>query len=813
MDTLRNDLRYALRRLRSNPAFTIVVVLTLALGIGANSAIFSVVDTVLLKSLPYPDAGRLVTIYHDYPTLKLEAPVSAPGFRDYRDKTHDFESVAVETGWSANLTGIGDPQRLRGARVSGLFFKTMGIAPALGRPVTPAEDEPGKNHIVVLSDGLWHRLFGGDPHVIGRTMSLNGEPYEIAGVMPASFHDFWTRTVELWTPLALPSQAFTPDNYTNESLNVVARLRGGVTGEQAGRDMKAFAQQLKRDYPSQFPPDWTLEVRALSTVSSGKIRPALLVLLGAVGFVLLIACANVANLLLARAAGRSREVAVRTALGATRRDLVRQLLAESVTLSLAGGALGLGLAWWSLRALKAVNPENVPRVQDLGLNGTVLLFTIVIAVATGILFGLVPALQMSRTDLNTTLREGGRSGTADRSGQSVRRVLVVVEVALALMLLTGAGLLIRSFARLQGVDPGFDTHNVLTFTLSLPHAKYPSDTATNAFFDAVLPRIRAVPGVHDAAAVSDMPFGGGWSTGSYNVEGYTPPPNGNGPWGDIRAVSPAYFETMKIPVRRGHVITQQDAEGALRVAVVDEQFVRKFLKPGDDPIGHRLWFGDAATSDSTKYITIIGVVSHAMQEGLDADPRPQLYLPYQQAGRMNGLDVAVRTRGEPTQYVPAIRRAIQAVDPDQPMSSIRDLDDMVSASLGQRRMSTVLLGTFAAIALALACIGLYGVMSYSVSQRGREMGIRMALGARNVDVIGLVLRQGMALVLTGVVLGVVAALLLTRVMASQLYDVRATDPATFVGVAVLLTGVAFLATYLPARRATHVDPVVTLREE
>ncbi|HWG53149.1 MAG TPA: ABC transporter permease [Gemmatimonadaceae bacterium] len=813
MDILRNDLRYALRRLRGNPAFTAVVVLTLALGIGANSAIFSVVDTVLLKSLPYPNADRLVTIYHDYPTLKLEAPVSAPGFRDYRDRTHDFESVAVERGWSANLTGVGDPQRLSGARVSGLFFRTMGIAPALGRPITPAEDEPGKNHIVVLSDGLWHRLFGGDPHVIGRTMSLNGEPYEIAGVMPASFHDFWTRTVELWTPLALPPQAFAPGNYTNESLNVVARLRGGITLEQAGRDMQAFAQQLKRDYPDQFPPDWTLETRALSTVSTGKIRPALLVLLGAVGFVLLIACANVANLLLARAAGRSKEVAIRTALGASRRDVVRQLLVESVTLSLAGGALGLGLAWWSLRALRAVNPENVPRVQDLGLNGTVLLFTLAIALATGVLFGLVPALQMSRSDLNATLREGGRSGMADRSGKGVRRALVVAEVALALMLLTGAGLLLRSFARLQGVDPGFDARNVLTFTLSLPQAKYPSDTAVTSFFDAVLPRIRAVPGVRSAAAISPIPFSGQWSTGSYNVEGYTPPPNGNMPWGDIRVASPGYFSTLRIPVRRGHGITQQDGEGALPVAVVDEEFVRRFLKPGDDPIGHRLWFGSPTASDSTKYITIIGVVSHTKQEALDADARPQLYLPYQQAGRLNGMDIAVRTTGDPRQYVGAIRRAIQSVDADQPMSSVRDLDEMVSASLGQRRMSTVLLGTFAGIALVLACIGLYGVMAYSVSQRAREMGIRMALGARHLDVMGLVLRQGMTLVLAGIAIGVVAALLLTRVMASQLYDVRATDPATFVGVALLLAGVAFLATYLPARRATHVDPVVTLREE
>jgi len=460
-----------------------------------------------------------------------------------------------------------------------------------------------------------------------------------------------------------------------------------------------------------------------------------------------------------------------------------------------------------------VNPSNVPRVQEIGLDGTVLLFTLVVALATGVLFGLAPALQMSRTDLNATLREGGRSGTADRSGHGVRRALVVAEVALALTLLTGAGLLIRSFARLRGVDPGFDAHNVLTFTLSLPQARYPSDTAEVAFFDAVLPRIQAVPGVRAAAAVSVMPFGGDWSTGSYHVEGYTPPPNGNAPWGDIRVVSPDYFATMKIPLRRGHEITQQDGEGALRVAVVDEDFVKRFLKPGDEAIGHRLWFGPANPTDSTKYITIIGVVAHTKQEGLDADPRPQLYLPYQQVGRLNGLAFAVRTAGDPTRYVGAIRRAIQSVDPDQPMSGVRVLQDLVGASLGQRRMSMVLLGVFAAIAMLLACIGLYGVMSYSVSQRTREMGIRMALGARRGDVVGLVLRQGMSLVAAGVVIGIAAALALTRVMASQLFGVRATDPATFGAVAAVLTAVAFLAAYVPARRATRVDPVVTLREE
>jgi putative ABC transport system permease protein len=813
MDTFLKDVRYSLRRLRSHPAFTTVVVLTLALGIGANTAIFSVVNTVLLRPLPYRDPAHLVTIQHHYPTLELEAPVSAPGFRDYRDKTRSFSNVAVETRWSVNLTGVGDPQRLRGGRVTAQYFATFGVPAALGRTLLPDEDAPGRDHVVVLSDGLWKRLFGGQRNVVGQTMYLDGESYQIVGVMPPSFHDFWSRDVELWKPLALPPNAFDINNYTNESLNLAAHLKPGITLEQAQREMRSFATQLKRDYPDQFPPDWTLDVKSLNEIGTGKIKPALLVLLGAVGFVLLIACANVANLLLARAATRTKEVAIRTALGARRRDLVRQMLTESVILSLLGGVIGLVLAFWSVRALVAINPSNVPRVQELSIDGTVLLFTLVIALATGLLFGLVPAVQVSRGDVHATLKEGGRGGSADRAGLRVRRTLVVAEIALALTLLTGAGLLIRSFARLQGVDPGFNPSHLVTFTLSLPKSKYPTDTATSAFYDAVLPRIAQIPGVRGVGAATVLPFDGNWSTGGFNVEGYTPPPNGNGPWGDIRIISPGFLQTLEVPLRRGHLLTPQDAQGKLQVALVDEEFVKHFYKPGEDPIGKRIWFGPSTPNDSTQYITIVGVVGHASQEGLDATRRAQLYLPYRQAGGPSFLSFAVRTNGDPMRAIGAVRATIQSVDRDVPISRVQTMDEMMEASLGQRRLSMVLLGIFSGIALLLAAIGIYGVMSYSVTQRAREMGIRMALGARPRDVLRLVVGQGMVLVFIGVAAGLIAALALTRVIASQLYAIRPTDPVTFVAVAVLLAVIALMATLIPASRATRVDPVVTLREE
>lgn len=813
MDTIRHDIRQSFRRLGNQPAFTTVVLITLALGIGANTAIFSVVNTVLLRPLPYRQAGQLVTVQHRYPSLEMDAPVSAPGFRAYRDDTRIYSSVAVEASWAANLTGAGDPVRLRGGRVSGEYFRTMGVPAALGRALLPEEDAPGRNHVVVISDGLWKQMFGGERSIVGSTISLNGEGYEVVGVMPPSFHDFWSHDVEIWTPLALTPDNFVAGNFTNEWLNLTARLKPGVTVEQAERDMHAFAERLKRDNPGSFPDRWTLAVTSLSEIATGKIRPALLVLLGAVGFVLLIACANVANLLLARAAGRTKEVAIRSALGAERRDLIRQLLTESIVLSLIGGAMGLLLAYWSVRAIVAVNPSNIPRVDELGLDGNVLIFTAVVSVGTGLLFGVVPALQMSRGDLQSTLREGGRTGSGDRGGQRVRRVLVVAEVALALTLLVGAGLLVRSSARLSGVDPGFDSHDVLTFSLSLPEIKYPTDTAMNAFFDAVLPAIARVPGVRAAGATSVMPFGGSWSTGGFNVEGYQPPPDANGPWGDIRIISPGFLETLEVPVLAGHIFTEQDARSALPVAVVDEELVRRFYKSPSDAIGKRLWRGSPTPNDSTRYITIVGVVGHTKHEGLAAEPRAQLYIPYEQFGGVSRMDVAVRTAGDPTRYVSSIRGAIRSVDSDEPMANVRTLDDLVSESMGQRWLSMTLLGVFAGIALLLASVGIYGVMSYSVAQRTREMGLRMALGAKQRDVLALVLRQGMTLVLAGVAVGVVCALAITRVMASQLYSVRPTDPVTFVSVALLLAAIALVATLLPAWRATLVDPTVALREE
>ena len=813
MDTFWHDIRQSFRRLRKQPGFTAVVLITLALGIGANTAIFSVVNTVLLRPLPYKQPGELITIQHHYPSIDLDAPVSAPGFRAYHDNTRIFDGVAVEASWSANLTGVGEPVRLRGGRVSGDYFRTMGVPAAIGRALLPEEDEPGRNHEVVISDGLWKRLFGAERSTVGRTISLNGECYTIVGVMPPSFHDFWSHDVEIWTPLALTPDNFVADNFTNEWLNLTARLKPGVTLDQATRDMHAFAEQLKRDNPGSFPDKWTLKVTSLDEITTGDIRPALLVLLGAVGFVLLIACANVANLLLARAAGRTKEVAIRTALGAERWNIIRQLLTESIVLSLIGGAIGLLLAYWSVRALVAVNPSNVPRVDELGLDANVLLFTVLVSVGTGVLFGVMPALQISKSDLQSTLREGGRSGAGDRGGQRVRRVLVVAEVALALTLLVGAGLLVKSSARLSGVDPGFDPNDVLTFSLSLPEIEYPSDTAINAFYGAVLPAIAQLPGVRAVGATSVMPFGGGWTTGSFNVEGYQPPPDGNGPWGDIRIISPGFLETLKVPVLAGHVFTEQEARNPRPVAVVDEEFVRRFYKSPSDAIGKRLWRGSPTPSDSTRYVTIVGVVGHTKHEGLAAEARVQLYLPYEQRGGMSRMDIAVRTTGDPARYASSIRGAVRSVDKDEPIANVRTLDDLVSSSMGQRRLSMTLLGVFAGIALLLASVGIYGVMAYSVVQRTREMGLRMALGAKQSDVLALVLRQGMSLVLAGVAIGVVCALAITRVMASQLYSVRPTDPVTFISVALLLATIALVATLLPAWRATLVDPTVALREE
>ena len=814
MDTLVKDIRYAFRRLRNTPGFSAIVLMTLALGIGANTAIFSVVNTVLIRPFEYRDPERLVTVDHFYPSLNnLEAGASAPGYRDLRDKAADFDGVFVSQGWAPTMTSNGgEPQRLQGVRASGLIFKTLGVAPALGRPFTPEEDAPGKNKVVVLSYGFWQRQFGGDGSIVGKPITLNTEQYDVIGVMPPSFRDWQNRQVDLWTPLALPPERFADNNRTNENLSLLARLKPAFTVDRARSDMKVFANQLKAQFPNEYPPDWTLKLTPLNEKISGRIRPALLVLLGAVGFVLLIACANVANLLLARAASRIKEVAIRSALGASRRDLLRQLLVESMLLAIVGGAMGLGLAWLGVKGVIALQPANVPRISELGIDGTVALFTLGVAVFTGLLFGVAPAIQTSRTNLQETLKEGGRSGTADRSGHALRRVLVVAEVALALTLLTGAGLLIKSLALLQEVSPGFEANNLLTFNVSIPAAKYRSDTARVQFFQRAIEAVRAVPGVSDAGITSTMPFTQSWSTGGFTVEGYQPPQGQPGPWGDQRVVSPGFFTTIKVPLLKGRLLTEQDGTSGQQVVVVDDEMVKRFW-PNVDPIGKRITFGNPQRDSTVDWITVVGVVGHTKHEGLDAQNRVQLYFPYNADGVISGnMFFAVRTAGDPDRSAASVRSAIHAVDRDVPVAGVATMQTNIANSMGQRRFAMLLLGLFAVMAVVLASIGIYGVMSYSVTQRAHEIGIRMALGAARKNVLGMVMGQGLVLVGVGVLIGLAGAFGLTRLIASQLFGVKPSDPVTFVLVALTLVGVAALATFIPAMRATRVDPVVALRD-
>ena len=812
MDTLLKDVRYAFRRLRKTPGFSAIVLLTLALGIGANTAIFSVVNTVLLRPFAYRDPERLIVVDHFYPSLNnLEAGTSAPTFRDLRERTSLFDGVFVMTGWGPALTGSGgEPQRLQGTRASGLMFRTLGVTPLLGRAFTPDEDEPGKNKVVVLSYGFWQRQFGGEASIVGKPVILNGEQYDVIGVMPASFRDFQGQPTDLWTPLALTPEQLSRGR-TNEYLTLVARLKAGVPVERARGDLGTFASQLRTQFPDSYASDWTFKVTPMNEKVSGRIRPALLVLLGAVAFVLLIACANVANLLLARAASRIKEVAIRSALGATRRDLLRQLLVESVLLAVVGGVLGLGLAWLGVKGVIALEPANVPRIAELRIDGLVALFTLGVSVLTGLLFGLAPAVQTSKTNLQETLKEGGRGATADRSGHAMRRVLVVAEVALALTLLTGAGLLIKSLALLQDVSPGFDARNLLTFRVAIPNAKYRSDTARIQYFDRAIEAVRAVPGVTDVGIASVLPFSGGWSTGSFSVEGYQPPTGKPGPWGDQRTVSPGLFTTLRVPLIKGRLFTEQDGATGPQVVIVDDELVKRYW-PNADPVGKRITFNDTQRDSVIDWITVVGVVGHTKHEGLDAENRVQLYFPYR-SGVGGGMTFAVRTAGDPNRALPAVRAAIHGIDRDVPIAAIATMDANISNSMGQRRFAMLLLGLFAAMAMVLASIGIYGVMSYSVTQRAHEIGIRMALGAARRNVLAMVMRQGLLLVGIGVVIGVAGALALTRLIASQLFGVQPSDPTTFVLVALTLVGVAALATFVPAMRATRVDPVVALRDE
>ncbi|HEU4631081.1 MAG TPA: ABC transporter permease [Gemmatimonadaceae bacterium] len=800
MDTILQDLRFAARTLRRNLGFTAAAVLTLALGIGANSAIFSVVNAVLLRPLPYADADRLAMVWGWYDGFG-KTSTSLPDFRDLRERTRAFSQLAALHGTVFNLTGRGEPEQLSADRVTANFFPLLGVRPMLGRGFLPEEEQVGGNDdVVVLSHGLWQRRFGGDPGILGRTLQLSGRPYTVVGVAPPEFR--FMRDVDLWAPV----RADTVANRRGEYLLVFGRLAPGATVERASADIAGIFAQLAREYPET---NGSIKSRVIGMREDfvGDVRPALLVFSGAVALVLLIACANVANLLLARASVREREMAVRAAIGAGRGRIVRQLLTESLLIALLGAGLGLGLAALGLDALRAMSTELLPRFQEVRVDAVAVVFALVLAVATGLLFGIAPALRLSAGALGSALREGSR-GAVGGAALRLRNALVLAEVALALMLLVGAGLLVRSFQQLNRVDLGFDPTHLLTYRVVLPTAKYDSVALLPPVYQEIAERTRAIPGVVTASVTGDMPINGaGYIT--FTVEGRVPPPDA---MEDLQpfSVSPEHFAVFRIPLRRGRLFTAGDAPGAPPVAIVNEEMVRRYFD-GRDPIGKRVTFGDPADS-SAVWWTVVGVVGNVAQEGVTARPYAQLYRPLAQAPR-RGIYVVARTTGDPMGIAPAAREALEAVDPELPLTSLMMMEERIGENLLRPRVNTLLLAVFAGIALALAAIGIYGVISYAVAQRTREIGIRMALGATAGDVRRLVVRQGMTPALLGVALGAVGALAATRLMASLLYGVTATDPLTFGLVALFLGGIALLASYVPARRATRLEPVTALREE
>jgi predicted permease len=800
MQTLWHDLRYGARTLAKSPAFAAVAVLSLALGIGANTAIFSVVDAVLLRPLPYRDPARLVAVLHDG-----WKPVAPANFLDWREQNRTFEAMAAAQVWGPSLTGRDRPEELHALRLSANMFRVLGVEPSLGRTFAEGEDEPGRDRVVVLGDGIWRRRFGADPRIVGQTVTLDGESYTVVGVMPHGFQfaPFWATKAELWSPLALGARA---SDRRGQSLRVFARLKDGVTREQAQADMEAINRRLAEAYP-EANKGLTVSVDSLHEKAVGRARPALLLLLGAVGFVLLIACANVANLMLARGAARRKEMAVRLALGASRLRVVRQLLTESVMLALLGGAAGLLIAVWGVAALVALGPEVLPRAQGVGLDARVLSFTLALSVATGLLFGLAPALQTTKPDLNESLKDRSRGATAGRKRDRVRRLLVVAEVALSLVLLVGGGLMLRSFLRLTSVDPGFDPRGVLTMTVPLNGSGHKTDAERAAFFEQLLTQVRALPGVKSASAINHLPLGGDVWTLGFKVEGQPEPPPGQKPGAVYRVILPDYFRAMGAALVEGRDFDARDDARGAAVVIVNESLARAAW-PGLDPLGKRI-----TVSDETNPREVVGVVRDLKQGEWAAEPKPEMYLPHAQAASPSGMTLVVRAAGDPLKLAPAVQSRVWAIDKSLPVSGVMSMEEVISGAVGPQRLNALLLGVFAAAALLLAVVGIYGVMSYTVAERTHEIGLRMALGAEGRDVLRMVVGQGLALASVGLAVGLAGALALTRLMSGLLYGVSATDPLVFGGVALVLTLAALLASYLPARRATKVDPMVALRYE
>jgi putative ABC transport system permease protein len=820
IETLIQDLRYGGRTLMKSPGFAFVAVLTLALGIGANTAIFSVVNGVLLRELPYYKPERLVMVWADRPILQAQIglddfPVAVADFVDWRNQNQVFEQMAALQAQRMSLTGDGEPESVVGLRASASLFPLLGPRFAMGRAFLPEEDQAGADRVVVISHGLWRQRYNADPKLIGQKIALNNETYTVIGVTTPDFQ-FPRRgeipfgvapfgdalKVDLYLPIA-----FTPVNMNdrrNNYLAVIARLKPSVSIQQASAEMNAIARRLTEQYP-QTNTDKGVRLALLQQQAVGKARTALLIMLGAVGFVLLIACANVANLLLARAAGRQKEMAIRASLGASRWRVARQLLTENLLLAISGGAAGLLLARWGVKLLLAIAPDNLPRAYDIRLDTRVAGFTLLVSLLTGIVFGLLPALQASKIDLSATLKEGGRNA-AGLLRRRLRGFLVVSEVALAFVLLIGAGLLIRSFARLTEVDPGLDPRSVLTMDILLPFAKY-KEGRSLAFFQQTLERVRALPGVEAAAWVYPVPMSGAAGSGGFDIEG-RPSPTEQTFTAGFRTIGPDFFKTLRVPLIKGRLIAESDSANAPLVVVVNESLARNYFA-NEDPLGKRITFnGDTRTRE------IVGVVGDIKHSALDEKVKPEMYTPMAQA-RFSPIfmSLAVRASGDPMQIVAAVRGQVWAVDKDQPISNIQTMERLMAKSVAPRRFNLLLLGVFALVGLALAGVGLYGVISYTVTQRTREIGVRMAMGAQRGDVLRLVIRDGMKLAFIGALLGLGGALALTRLMKTLLFDVSATDPLTFIVIAAVLIIVALLACWIPARRAASMDPLVSLRVE
>ena len=803
-----NNLRFALRQLRKTPGFTAVAVVTLGLAIGANTAIFSIVNAVLLRPLPYPHSEQLVRVFGSQPQLAL-APSSPANFLEWKEENQVFERIGTYVGQGFNLLGGDKPERVIGARVSADLLQLLNVQPALGRLFTNDEDQDGRGQVVILSHDFWRSRFGGDANTVRQTITLNDRPYMVVGVMPAGFAFPSTRT-QVWVPVAF-NAAERKTRDTN-FIDVVARLKPGVSIEQARANMNAVARSQTERYP-RTNTGIGVKIVSLHEHIVGDVRPMLVVLLGAVAFVLLIACANVANLLLARAAARQREMAIRGALGASRSRIVRLLLTESVLLAVVGGAVGLLLAFWSLDLLVSLKPANLPRLAEVGVNRTVFLFTLAVSVVTGLLFGVAPAWQVSKMDLNEGLKESSRGGTDSPRRHQVRALLVVSEVALSLVLLVGAGLMIRSFSRLLAVDPGFKADHVLTAFVSLPVSKYPKREEQTAFFDRLLERLRNVPGVSAAGVVTDIPLYGGSSTG-FDVDGRPEAAPGTRAMTDYRLINSDYFAAMGMKLVKGRAFSRYDIEAAPGVVIINETMAARFFV-GEDPIGRRL----DLSGDPKDLREIVGVVGDVRNYGVDAEVKPEVYVPFLQSapgylsGVVSAMTIVVRSAIEPTALAAALREQVQALDKDQPVSEIRTMEWYLADSMVQRRFNMLLLGAFAGLALVLAAVGIYGVIAYTVTQRSHEMGIRIALGARGADILRLVFANAMVTTLVGIAIGLAAAFSLTRLLQSLLYQVSATDPFVFAMIPILLLLVAVIATYIPARRAMNVDPIEALRSE